>query len=111
MPLRYRLLIENKTSKRQRGLSLLEDLADPHISSAVESGPVLFEWGFLRIIRNSRKPKRLAKTRRHLIPPLAPFASGTAEATILPCRRGMLRFEGVTIARPDPLGYSVLLFD
>jgi uncharacterized protein (DUF58 family) len=103
-PIRYKVIIENKTSKQQRGLVLLEDLADPRKNPAAEHVLVIFEWRFLRVIRNPRRLRRVAKVEEAAIPRLAPLSSGAAEGTIIPFRRGMLRFEGVTIARPDPLG-------
>ncbi|MDB6033965.1 MAG: conserved repeat protein [Verrucomicrobiales bacterium] len=103
-PIRYKVLIENKTSKEQRGLVLLEDLADPRKHPAAEHALVLFEWRFIRVLRNPRRLRRVAKVEEAAIPRLAPQSSGAAEVTIIPFRRGMLRFEGVTIARSDPLG-------
>ena len=38
------------------------------------------------------------------VPPLAPRGEAEVRVEILPLRRGILRFTGVTLARPDPLG-------
>src|SRR5262249_60490197 len=38
------------------------------------------------------------------LPPLHPGVETEVTVEITPLRRGHLRFEGVTIARPDPLG-------
>ncbi len=37
-------------------------------------------------------------------PPLPPHGEGTASLELVPLRRGILQFTGVTVARPDPLG-------
>ena len=38
------------------------------------------------------------------LPPVAPHAACETTIEVQPHRRGVLRFEGVSIARPDPLG-------
>lgn len=103
VPLRYSVNIENKTRKTQRGLVLLEDLADPREEAIVNTEP-LFQWGPVKVVWKYRKPMRVAKTEEANIPPVAAGSSVAAESTITPLRRGMLRFEGLTIGRPDPLG-------
>jgi hypothetical protein len=107
-PLHYRVQVKNLTAKNQTGLTLLEDLAD--------SRPAFREWlAFqmaegkrvrpFRVAQRRRKnPFRLANLKEADVPPLA--ANGTVEAQVevLPLRRGILHFNGLTLARADPLG-------
>ena len=107
-PLFYRIQIKNLTSNHQRGLTLLEDLADPR--------PAFRDWlnyqlaarrrvrPFRIAHRKYRNPFRLANEKEVEIPPLAPLGEGEARGEIFPLRRGLLRFSGGTLARPDPLG-------
>jgi uncharacterized protein (DUF58 family) len=98
-PLGYHLTLVNKSASAQRELTLLEDLADGR--------PSLDEFHKQRrSFRVSRtKSRRRAATLVETPVPLLP-PNGTAEAfaELTPLRRGPLRFRGVTVARPDPLG-------
>src|SRR5262249_29300784 len=63
----------------------------------------------MRAFRLHRGPRprldfRQATAQIALLPPLAPGAMAEAEASMVPLRRGPLRFNGVTVARRDPLG-------
>ena len=107
-PLLYRVRVKNLTAKSQVGLGLLEDLADPR--------PTFDEWLAFQLAESKRvQPFRVAQRRRKNpfklaelkdgdIPPLPPGAEAEARMEILPLRRGVLRFTGVTVARPDALG-------
>ena len=107
-PLHYRVRIKNLTAKNQAGLTLLEDLADPR--------PAFEEWLAFELAESRRvRPFRSAQRRRSNpfraadlkeaeIPPMPPKGETEACVEILPLRRGILRFTGVTIARSDPLG-------
>jgi len=107
-PLHYRVRIKNLTAKSQAGLRLLEDLADPR--------PAFEEWlafelaesrrvrPFRRAQRRRSNPFRAANLKEAEIPPMPPNGETEARVEILPLRRGILRFTGVTIARSDPLG-------
>jgi uncharacterized protein (DUF58 family) len=104
----YRVQIKNLTTKSQTGLTLLENLNDPR--------PAFQEWLAFQMAENRRvrpfhvsqrrrkNPFRLANLKEAEVPPLA--ANDVAEllAEVLPLRRGILRFTGMTLARPDPLG-------
>jgi uncharacterized protein (DUF58 family) len=113
VPLVYRVAIVNETTRRQDGLVLLEDFADPRPSfeefrTAREPGEERRNW-FDRQVGYPRwawlvTQKRGAVVPPRPLPPLAP--SGETEVTLelTPLRRGHVRFTGITLARPDPLG-------
>lgn len=105
--LRYRVRIKNLTSKTQAGLTLLEDLADPRPDfhhwlafQLAESRRVLP----FRVSRRRNNPFHPADAREAQVPPLSAGGEAEARVEVLPLRRGVLRFTGVTLARPDPLG-------
>jgi uncharacterized protein (DUF58 family) len=107
-PLHYRVLIKNLTAKTQAGLTLLEDLADPR--------PVFQQWLAFQLAETKRvrpfsltqrrrmNPFRLANLKEAPVPPLPAGGEAGAQVEVLPLRRGILRFTGLTLARPDPLG-------
>lgn len=112
VPLTYRVAITNQTGQRQDGLVLLEELADPRPSfeefvTAREPGEERRNW-FDRQVGYPRWAWLVSQKRGAVIPPrpLPPLDVGETEVTleITPLRRGHLRFQGVTLARPDPLG-------
>ena len=107
-PLPYRVRLKNLTGQPQTGLTLLENFADARPSFA--------EWFAFQLAENKRlrpfqvserrrnNPFRLVKPVEVPVPPLAPRGETEVDVEILPLRRGMLRFTGMTLARPDPLG-------
>jgi uncharacterized protein (DUF58 family) len=105
-PMPYRVRIRNLTSEVQAGLTLLENLADPRPSFADWLGFQLAESKRVRPFRlsqrRSKNPFRLADLSPAEIPPLPPKGEVEARLEIFPRRRGVLRFAGVTVARPDP---------
>jgi len=100
--------VQNLTTLPQAGLTLLEDLADPRPSFEAWLGFQLAEAKRVRPFRVNQKrrgnPFQQASTQPVAIPPMP--AKGEVETLmeVLPLRRGVLKFQGVTIARPDPLG-------
>lgn len=106
-PFRYRVSIQNLSSQTQRGLTLLDDLADPR--------PAFPEWRehhkyeakhshSIRIqARRRLNPFRVATTREAELAVVPPGQSVDVGIELKPLRRGVLRFTGVTLARPDPL--------
>jgi len=107
-PLRYRVSVKNLTPRMQTGLTLLENFADPR--------PPFEEWLAFQLAENKRlRPFRVGERRRNNpfrlanpaaaeVPPLPPNGEVDVPVEVLPLRRGLLRFTGVTLARPDPLG-------
>ncbi|HXI70430.1 MAG TPA: DUF58 domain-containing protein [Verrucomicrobiae bacterium] len=107
-PLQYSVRFKNLTKKPQAGLILLEDLVDPR--------PKFPEWLAFQLVESRRvrpfrvpqwarrDPFRLATLKEAELPPLPPNGEAEVRVEILPLRRGILHFTGVTVARPDPLG-------
>jgi len=107
-PLVYRVRLRNLTSQPQTGLTLLETLSDPR--------PPFEEWFAFQLAENKRlRPFQVSERRRHNpfrladpvevpVPPLASRSETEVDVEILPLKRGVLRFIGMTLARPDPLG-------
>jgi hypothetical protein len=107
-PLVYRVRIKNLTTQPQIGLTLLETFADPR--------PPFDEWLAFQLAESKRlRPFQISGRRRNNpfrlvnpveapVPPVAPHNETELDVEILPLRRGVLRFEGLTLARPDPLG-------
>src|SRR5262245_15418031 len=113
VPVSYRVALANQTGRRQDGLVLLDELADPRPSfeefvTAHEPGEERRNW-FDRQVGYPRwawlvSQKRGAVVPPRPLPPLHPGVETEVTVEITPLRRGHLRFEGVTIARPDPRG-------
>jgi uncharacterized protein (DUF58 family) len=107
-PLHYRVLVKNLTAQPQQDLTLLEDLYD--------SRPSLEEWLAVQLAESRRahpfrisdrrrtNPFRLVNLKEAEVPPLLPGGEAEVRVELTPLRRGILRFNGVTLARSDPLG-------
>jgi uncharacterized protein (DUF58 family) len=114
-PLTYRLLIRNESGRLERGLVVLEDLADPRPSldefvRSREPGEERRNWfdrsvGWYRFTWLASRNRR-ALVRPQPLGPLRPRGEIDVRIPLTPLRRGPLRFTGVTIARPDPLGLT-----
>ncbi len=108
LPLHYQVQVKNLTAKPQASLTLIEELADAR--------PVFQQWlafqkaegkrvrPFHVMQRRRENPFRLVKVKEAEVPPLPANGEVETRVEILPLRRGVLRFTGVTLARPDPLG-------
>jgi uncharacterized protein (DUF58 family) len=113
VPMTYRVVITNQTDRRQDGLVLIEELTDPRPSfeefvTAHEPGEERRNW-FDRQVGYPRWAWLVSQKRGAVIPPrplpaLPPSGEAEVSFEITPLRRGHLRFRGITIARPDPLG-------
>ena len=112
-PLRYRLLVENKSSRLQSDLSLIEDPPDPRptfdeFANCREPGEekrnwfdrtyCYYRWQWL-LSQNSR-----AQTSVQAVPNLPPNNRREFEAQLTPLRRGVLRLNSATVAAPDLFG-------
>lgn len=107
-PFSYRITVRNLTAKPQRGLTLLENLLDPR--------PTFSEWltaqladerhvrSFRFSQRRRRSPFRIARVGEAPVASMLPAQEAEVIAEVTPLRRGVLRFSGLTLARPDPLG-------
>jgi uncharacterized protein (DUF58 family) len=107
-PLVYEIVVRNGRSKTLRDLEVLEDLADtrPTLDEFIAAQRAITEGRSFRLTKNSspRPDYRRAVVNPHPLPALPPHSAAEAPAQILPLKRGPLRFDGVTLARPDPFG-------
>jgi uncharacterized protein (DUF58 family) len=107
-PLAYRVVVENLTGKLQNGLVLLENFADPRPALAEYVSTQIADEKALPVFSvKSLRPRRrrtLATAKEQSLPPLPSRGSADVKMEIVPMRRGVLRLEGATIARPDPFG-------
>lgn len=111
--LAYKVTVTNTGRRRQHGLSLLEDTADPRPSLdefliAREPGEERRNW-FDRTVGYPRwmwliERRRGARLAEVPVPPLLPGGDAEVRVEAAPMRRGRLRLVGVTLARPDPFG-------
>jgi uncharacterized protein (DUF58 family) len=112
-PLRYRVMVENLTDRRQTGLVLMDRLADPRPSfeefmRSREPGEERRNW-FDRTVGYPRWAWLVSRNRGATLtdqplPALAPRTRADISPEIVPARRGHLRFTHVDVARPDPFG-------
>jgi len=107
-PLTYQVTVTNLTTRPQAGLTFLENLTDTR--------PRFKDWKALQIddekhVRHFRftnrrrfNPFKYAEAGEAPLPVIPPGRSATGEVELTPLRRGLIQFEGATLARPDPLG-------
>ena len=107
-PFDYPVVIRNLSPRKQAGLVYLETLADARPGAPEWARFQHAEERRLRRIpiwrRQMRHPFRLARHRPVSIPVMPPNQGTEVQMTLIPLRRGVMRFAGVAIARPDPLG-------
>ncbi len=120
-PLTYRVRVENRSDTLQRGLYLFEDMADPRpgyrrFLEVPEPGEGdrnrfdryvrFYRWQWLISLRQPRFSGAGATP----LPDIPPGGAVEVSVGMVPAARGRLRFEGATVARPDPLGliYSLV---
>jgi uncharacterized protein (DUF58 family) len=107
-PLDYLVVVKNLTPKTQSGLTLLEDPADPRPSfqdwQAVQLANQKQARSFRFGERRHTNPFRVAEAKDAAVAPVPPRHDAEVRVELTPLRRGVLRFAGVTLARPDPLG-------
>ena len=107
-PLRYTVSVQNLTRRRQPGLVLLENLAEPRPSYREWLEVQLADERRFRSFRFSSRGRnssfKKASVGSVAVPTLMPGGSADVQVQLTPLRRGVLRLGGVTLARPDPLG-------
>lgn len=107
-PLHYTVDVTNLTKQRQTGLALLEDLTDPRPSFDDWLRFQMAEGRRVRPFRMAQRrrsnPFRQAQTRAVQVAPMTANETVEVRVEVMPLRRGVLRFLGATLARPDPLG-------
>ena len=106
-PFCYRVIVRNLTAQPQAGLTLLDNLA--------ESRPSFQDWWASQLAEERGRSFRFSQRRRHnpfkaatvkdaVLPAAPPQQETEVQVVVTPLRRGVLRFTGVSLARPDPLG-------
>jgi uncharacterized protein (DUF58 family) len=105
----YHVRIRNLSSKFQSGLTLLENPADPRPTFEEWLARQLAEEKKVRSLRLSRpqqryNPFRIALLENAAVPPIPPNEEVSVQIAVTPLRRGLFRFDGLTLARPDPFG-------
>jgi uncharacterized protein (DUF58 family) len=106
-PMTYGVLLKNLSPKTQAGLALMEDWQDPRPSFAEWHALQAAERKQIRSFRFSSGPQRsfrLPAIKAVAIPTVSPQEEVEVKIEMTPLRRGILHFEGVRLARPDPLG-------
>ena len=108
-PLRYLVTLHNHNNRRLEHLDLFENLADPrptlneYIDGQKEQARARRGW-FWRL--GSRSPDvRRAVTGPAAVPTLPASGQTEVHVELMPLKRGPLRFTGLTVAQPDPLGW------
>ena len=104
----YRVAVRNLTAKTQSELTLLEDLADVRLSFPEWLAAQHAVEKTMRSLRLSRPPRfnpfKLAIVKDAAVPSVLPHQEVEVPVEVMPLRRGILRFKGVTLARKDPFG-------
>jgi uncharacterized protein (DUF58 family) len=106
-PFYYRVMVKNLTAKTQSDLTFLENLSDPRPSYSEWKAAALADNRKIRPFSVSPRrgsPHRLATVKEAEVPSMPPKGEVEVRVELEPRRRGVLRFGGVTLARPDPFG-------
>ena len=113
LPVNYQVTLHNRTAKPQAGLTVTEDLADPRPSldqflatpepgeerrNFYDRGNGYYRWAWL-LSQNIR-----GKVNEAPCPDLPPKGSADVTLTLIPKRRGVLRFDCVAVGCQDPFG-------
>jgi uncharacterized protein (DUF58 family) len=107
LPFSYVVQVKNLSGNVQSGLTLLENLADPRPSFDEWLAAQLADERRVRSFKFNQRTNRAfqrATVRESALPPLIPGGEIETRVSLVPLRRGVIRFTGVTFARPDPLG-------
>ena len=108
--LRYPVRLTNLSRKPQAALTLLEDLRDSRPSFEEWYGVQVADQKQIRSFRftNRRRtsPFHIAKVKEGQLPIVPAGRDAETQVELIPLRRGVLRFQGVTLGRPDPLGIA-----
>ncbi len=109
----YSLLLRNNSSNIQKSLNVFEEMADPRPTfTEFSSTPELpnekrtlldraynYDWWTHLVSANTR-----AQIREQNLPDLPRGREENVRVELMPLRRGVLRFTGVSIAAPEPFG-------
>ena len=104
----YQVAVLNGARHLQNGLTLLEDLADTRPKFPEWKARQVAEQKTAKSLRFARRqqanPSKPAVIKEAMVPALPPNGEVEVRLEVVPLRRGVLRFRGLTLARPDPLG-------
>jgi len=104
----YRVTVTNHTAHPQAGLTLLENLTDTRPRYADWKAMQIDDEKHVRHFRFSNRrrfnPFKFAEVGEAPLPVIPPGQSAVGEIELTPLRRGLIQFDGATLARPDPLG-------
>ena len=101
-PFSYRVTVSNLAGAPRDGLALIDDLADPRPTLAEFRARIKFPtYRAWRQLINERKACRVDEL---ALPELAPRSALDVTVRGVALRRGNQHFQGVTVARADPLG-------
>lgn len=116
-PLRYDVQVQNHTPKRQRDLTLRENLKieSPSFESFLRAKEQEKRNWFDNYIGYPRwlwmmKISKGAEIAEQSLPPIPPNDKSSITMTITPLRRGYIYFTSITFARPDPFGLFNALY-
>jgi uncharacterized protein (DUF58 family) len=106
VPLRYRLVIENRTARPQAGLDFMEWFHGDGLDFQTFADRLRTGRGnrSFRLMRIPLPPADVASARPARLPPILPGNRIETMAEVVPLRRGPLHFAGVYLGRCDPLG-------
>jgi len=106
--LNYTVRLRNLTAREQAGLQALENLADPRPSFAEWLAVQLADEKHVRSFRLGQlrrtNPFKVALARPADVPAIPAKSEVDISLELVPLKRGILRFNGLGLARPDPLG-------
>jgi uncharacterized protein (DUF58 family) len=106
-PLYYRVMVKNLTAKPQGDLIYMENISDPRPSYNEWKAAAMADNRKIRPFRVSPrrgKRHRLANIKEAAMSPVPPKGEVEVRVELEPLKRGVLKFGGVTLARPDPFG-------
>ena len=107
-PVAYRVFLRNQSKKTQAGLLLLEELADSRPGFEEFVAIQVADERALRSFSLSRKRPSLSfgvlRVPEAPVPTVTPGGEVEVKLEFTPLKRGPIRFEKLTVARPDPLG-------
>ncbi|MBI4660938.1 MAG: DUF58 domain-containing protein [Verrucomicrobia bacterium] len=107
-PVAYPIKVSNRTAKTFRGLELLEGLTDPRPTlaefTAARKAAARGRSFRLSLAASPSLNVRQATVKPVSLPVLPPNGEAETQVEVIPLRRGLLRFTGATVARPNAFG-------
>lgn len=107
-PMTYTVTVSNLSRRVQKGVTLLEQLADPlpgfrewHAAQAYKDRTMR---SFRFEQRQRMSPFNHARVKETPVPAMPPGEDAQVKLEYTPTRRGVLRFKRLLLARTDPLG-------